>query len=220
MKKNPIYQLIIVFYRFLLTSLYFYLTNILLVGLVLTTKLNLGSSIFYFLGLIILFPSIGALADLLKDSEWNTEFILGFKKYFKYYWQNRFIYLRIGMIYFGLLIFLLFDIYAVNTIIKNQIFMPLMLILMILVVVSLGWIIGIQSFFKIDVKNSLRLSVYASTHFAINSLMIVLFAFLLYLSLTFIPQFMVFIIVPVLIEGLIMLTKKPLQKVKRQLHIS
>lgn len=219
MKKNLIYQVIEIFWRFVLCSFYFYLSNVVLIVSLLTLKFSLVTSPIYLIGLVLLYPSIGGLADLLKDRSSNIEFIAGFKKYFHFYWVNRFKYLKIGLLYTGIVIFLLFDMYAVNAVIKNQLFSPMILVLLILTLVSLGWIIGIQSFFKIDVKNSLKMSFYALSHFGLNSLMIVLLFFLIYMSVSFIPQFMAFIIAPVVIEGLILLTKKPLQQIRLQLHI-
>lgn len=219
MKKNLIYQAITIFWRFVLCSLYVYLSNIVLIFAVLVLKFSLVTLPVYLIGLLLMYPSIGGLADLLKDSDWNIEFIGGLKKYYHHYWVNRFKYLKIGLIYSAIFIFLLFDMYAVNSIVKNQLFSPMILVILIISLVSLGWVIGIQSFFKINVKNSLKMSYYALSHFSINSLLIILLFFLVYMSVSFVPQFMAFIIAPVLIEGLIIVTKKPLQEIKVQLHI-
>lgn len=219
MKKNLIYQAITIFWRYVLCSLYVYLSNIILIFSVLVLKFSLNTLPVYLIGLLLMYPSIGGLADLLKDNSWNIEFIDGFKKYYHYYWMNRFKYLKIGLLYSVTFIFLLFDMYAVNSVMKNQLFSPMILVILMISLVSLGWVIGIQSYFNIDVKNSLKLSYYALSRFAINSLLIVLLFFLVYMSISFIPQFMVFVIVPVLIEGLILLTKKPLQEIKIQLHV-
>jgi hypothetical protein len=53
----------------------------------------------------------------------------------------------------------------------------------------------------------------------LHSLLIIALLFLLYMSLSFIPQFMVFIIAPVALEGLILVTKKPLGAVRAQLRL-
>ncbi|WP_054722091.1 DUF624 domain-containing protein [Lacticaseibacillus nasuensis] len=185
----------------MLGSVFFYLGNLLGIGLLLFVPLTWLSLPFYAIALVLAFPAIGALADLLKDQSWSTEFVLGLRKYAKYWRKNFKTYLKIGVLYAFVFVFLFLDMYAVNVIMKSSLFTPVVLLISLLALISLGWIVAIQAYFKIDVKNSLRLMAYALPRYALHSLLIIALLFLLYMSLSFIPQFMVFIIAPVALEG-------------------
>lgn len=218
MKHNLIYRVLTIFWKYVLASVYFYLGNLLAIALLLFVPLTWLSLPAYAVALILAFPALGALADLLKDPHWSIGFIAGLKQYYHNWRANCKNYLKIGVLYAFIFVFLFLDMYAVNAIMKSSLFTPVVLIVVMLALISLGWIVAIQSYFDIDVHNSLRMMAYALPHYAVHSLLIIALLFLLYMSLSFIPQFMVFVIAPVALEGLIMVTKKPLGAVRAKLH--
>lgn len=219
MKHNLIYNLLVNFWRLVMGSIFFYLANSLAIGLVLFVRLSWVSLPFYIVALILMFPAIGALADLLKGQKGTIDFISGLKQYYQLWRQNFKNYLKIGLLYSFILTFLLLDMYSVNVIMKSSLFTPVILILIMLVLISLGWIIAIQAYFKMDVRNTLKLMAYALPKYALNSLLIIALLFLLYMGLSFIPQILVFVIAPITIEGLNIVTKKPLAKVRTKLKL-
>lgn len=219
MKHNLIYNLLVSFWRLVMGSIFFYLANSLAIGLILFVRLTWVSLPFYIIALILVFPAIGALADLLKSQKGTIDFISGLKKYYQLWRQNFKNYIKIGLLYSFVLTFLLLDMYSVNVIMKSSLFTPVILILIMLVLISLGWIIAIQAYFKMDVHNTLKLMAYALPKYALNSLLIIALLFLLYMGLSFIPQILVFVIAPITIEGLNLVTKKPLGKVRTKLNL-
>lgn len=219
-EHNFIYQLLTVFWKYFLASVFFYMGNALAIFLVLFVKLTWLTIPAYAIALLLVFPAIGALADLLQDSSWRIEFFAGIKKYFRFWRQNAKSYFKFGLMYSLIFLFLLVDLYSVNNIMKSSLFTPVILILTMLALISLGWIVAIQAYFKIDFKNSLKLMAFALPRYALQSVEIIALFFLIAMGLYFIPQLMVFVVAPVIVKGLIMIAEKPLRKVELRLHLN
>lgn len=220
MKKNVVHDLIVVFWRFLICSMCFYLTNIVFLGLLFTVHLTIVTAPLYLVALIIAYPSIGALGDLLRNRQWTTEVVEGAKLYWHYYWVNKWKYTKIGLLFTAIFLFLAADLYGANAIMKNGLFMPLVLVLTMIALVLLAWVIGIQSYFQIDVKNSLKMAYYAASHYALNSVCLIALLFALYMAFSFIPQFVIFIAAPLFVQGTMLITQRPLHEMRHQIKIT
>lgn len=219
MKKNVVYDLINVFWRFLICSACFYLTNVFLLVLLFTVHFTVIIAPLYLIALIIAYPAVGAMGDLLRDHQWTNEAVQGAKRYWHYYWVNKWKYIKLGLLFTLVFLFLAADLYGANVIMKNGLFMPLVLVLSIIALVAFSWVIGIQSYFQIDVKNSLKMAYFAAGHYALHSVCLIALMFLIYMAFSFIPQFIIFIVVPLVIQGIMLITQKPLHQIQQQLNV-
>lgn len=214
-QHNLIYQLLNLFWKYCLVTGYWLGLNFLLVICFFFLKLTLLTFPLYFLLLSQALTSTFVLTNLLADKSWSTGFKSGWAKIRALYHQQFKFFFALSLCYEVLLSFILLELDQIATHPQLQLLAPVLLILLLLVVLSYFWSLAIQSYFWVTLKENIKLALAALTHYPLTTLSLIFVLFLAYLALKLIPQYVIWVLIPLMLTATMKLTYPALGKLKK-----
>jgi uncharacterized membrane protein YesL len=167
------------------------LTSILLVFLMLCVKLNAVTVAFYLIGLLLMGPTMSAIFQTVFQCLNDTDNKV-FRSYFHHYRKDFKSSILLCLPYYSIMILLSADLYFISSNGKVTFFVPLLLLIYIVSMISYVYSLILYTKFEMRIKDIIWFSIFLIVNRPIKSLIIVLLLFALYLFYKHFGNFAIF----------------------------
>lgn len=189
------------------------LTSILLIFLLLSVELNLATLVFYLIGLLLVGPTMGGVFQTVFQTLNETDSKV-LRSYFHHYRKGFKSSLLLWMPFYILIVILGTDIYMISMNGKFTFLLPLLFLIFILSIISYVYSLILYTKFVMKTKDILRFSLFLVISKPINSLIIILLLFALYLFYRHFGNFAIFLGIPLFSMLTTLLLRKMLAQIE------